>query len=74
MTANLLLISTKLAQTHKITPIPSEEMRDEVENEAEEYAKVIHLVVIKAIPEFDDDATDELKQLAKRALNTISYR
>ena len=39
MTANLLLMQTKLAQTHKITPIPLEEMRDEVENEAEEYVQ-----------------------------------
>ena len=44
-------------------------MRDEVENEAEEYVqKPIPLNYIKAIYlEFEDDATDELKDLAKKA-------
>ena len=42
-------------------------MRDEVENEAEEYVQKYPLGYVKAIhSEFDDDATDELKQLAKR--------
>ena len=65
----LIIDQTKLAQTHKITPYTPEEMRDEVENEAEEYVqKSIPLGYVKAIHlEFDDDATDELKQLAKRA-------
>ena len=44
-------------------------MRDEVEDEEEEYVqKSIPLGYIKAIHlESDDDATDELKDLAKRA-------
>ena len=65
----LIIDQRKLAQTHKIIPFTPEEMRDEVENEAEEYVqKPIPIDYIKAIHlEFDDDATDELKQLAKRA-------
>ena len=65
----LIIDQSKLAQTHKITPYTPEEMRDEVENEAEEYVqKPIPLDYIKAIHvEFDDDATDELIDLAKRA-------
>ena len=65
----LIIDQRKLSQTHKITPFTPEEMRDEVENEAEEYVqKPIPIDYIKAIHlEFDDDATDELKQLAKRA-------
>ncbi len=65
----LIIDQRKLAQTHKITPFTPEEMRDEVDNEAEEYVqKPIPIDYIKAIHlEFEDDATDELKQLAKRA-------
>ena len=65
----LIIDQTKLAQTHKITPFTPEEMRDEVENEAEEYVqKPIPLRYIKAIYlEFEDDATDELIDLAKKA-------
>lgn len=62
----IVIDQRKLAQTHKITPYTPEEYRDEVENEAEEYVqKPIPLSYITAI--HTDDATDELKDLAKRA-------
>ena len=65
----LVIDQRKLAQTHKIKPYNPEEYRDEVENEAEEYVqKPIPLGYIKAIHlGSDDDATNELKDLAKRA-------
>ena len=65
----LIIDQSKLAQTHRIKPYTPEEMRDEVEDEEEEYVqKSIPLGYIKAIHlESDDDATDELKDLAKRA-------
>ncbi len=65
----LVVDQRRLAQTHRITPYTPEEMRDEVENEAEEYVqKPIPISYISAIYlEFEDDASDELKQLAKRA-------
>ena len=65
----IIIDQRKLAQTHKITPFTPEEMRGEVDNEAEEYVqKPIPIDYIKAIHlEFEDDATDELKDLAKKA-------
>ena len=58
----LIIDQSKLAQTHRIKPYTPEEMRDEVEDEEEEYVqKSIPLGYIKAIHlESDDDATDDL--------------